>query len=244
MGAINPLSWRCELFKASNRSPSIRRRTAIFACLLLLTLTLSGCDLITALSAIPGAGGTWSGTIVISRVGESTQTTGEGTCCPETTQRTLNDVVTVEVVNNQATCQVSYNYAEHLISRIALDPGTNDIVVDTVTAGSGEDIKGSQVTVSLAEDGSYEIEVEFPPVDGTWTQDSQDTLTCNWTPPGCTPYVNQDQQTATAPDLSGASEVVDGQITPGGPAVLSGTKTDKIQFSGGSEGTFPSPGIW
>ena len=224
------------MFKTSNCSRSIRSRIAIFACLLMLTLTLSGCELIPVLSAIQSAGGTWSGTIVISRVGDVTQTDSTNECCTVTTQRILNDVVTVQVVNNQATSQLSYNYTEHSVGRIAMEPGTNDTIIDTVTAGSGEDIKG-KVTVSLAEDGSYEIEVGVPSVNGTWTQDSQDTLTCNWAPPGCTPYVTQDQRAASAPDLSGASEVVDGQMTPGGPAVLSGTKTENIQFGEGSEGT-------
>ena len=140
-------------------SPAMRWLLAL-ACLAMLAL--SGCS---------PAAGAWSGTIRISRTGESVQTTGAGTCCTETTQRTLNDVVTVEVVSNQATGQVSYNYAEHLKSVQAYDPGTQNITVDTVTTGSGEDSKRSRVTVSLAKDGSYEIEVEVPL--GGWYLDAR-----------------------------------------------------------------------
>ncbi len=206
----------------------------------LLTLALSGCAGLPALPLLPGgstADGAWSGTIRISRVGDSTQTTGAGTCCTDTTQRTLNDVVTVEVVNNQATGRVSYNYAEHLKGRQAYDMGTFDITMDTVTAGSGVDSQRSRVSVSLAKDGYYEIEVEVPSVDGTWTQDGTSILTCNYPPPSCSPSSNQDHQTAPAPGLSGAGEVVDGQMTPGGPAVLSGTKTEQFLFDGAHEGT-------
>ncbi len=206
-------------------SPAVRW---LLALVCLAMLALSGCT---------PAEGAWSGTIRISRVGDSTQTTGAGTCCTDTTQRTLNDVVTVEVVNNQATGQVSYNYAEHVKSRQAYDPGTFDITVDTVTTGSGVDSKRSRVTVSLAKDGSYEIEVEVPSVDGTWTQDGSSILTCNYPPPTCSPTSNQDHKTAPAPGLSGAGEVLDGQMTPGGPAVLAGTRTEQFQFDGDHEGT-------
>ncbi|MCL5994747.1 MAG: hypothetical protein M1546_01675 [Chloroflexi bacterium] len=215
-----------KLRTSGYRSRPARRWLLSLACL--ATLALSGCS---------SADGAWSGTIRISRVGESTQTTGAGTCCTETTQRTLNDVVTVEVVNNQATGQVSYSFAEHLKSVQAYDPGTHNITMDTVTTGSGVDSKRSRVTVSLAKDGYYEIAVEVPPVDGTWTQDGTSVLTCNYPPPTCSPSSNQDHKTAPAPGLSGAGEVLEGQMTPGGPAILSGTKTEQFVFDGEHEGT-------
>ncbi len=211
-----------------------RRWLFVLACL--ATLALPGCATLPLPSDSPGAAA-WSGTIRISRTGDSTQTTGAGTCCTDTTQRTLNDVVTVEVVNNQATGQVSYNYAEHVKSRQAYDPGTFDITMDSVTTGSGVDSKQSRVTVSLAKDGSYEIGVDVPPVDGTWTQDGTSILTCNYPPPTCSPTSNQDHKTAAAPGLSGASEVLDGQMTSGGPAVLSGSRTEQFLFDGAHEGT-------
>jgi hypothetical protein len=198
----------------------------ILACL--AALALPGCS---------PADGAWSGSIRISRIGESTETTGAGTCCTDTTLRTLNDVVTVEVVNNKATSSVSYNYTEHLKGVQAYDAGTHNITIDTVTAGSGVDSKGSRVTVSLAKDGSYEIGVDVPSVEGTWTQDSVSILTCNYPPPSCSPANNQDHQNAPVAQLSGANEVLEGQMTPGGPAVLSGSTTEKVQFDRGGEGT-------
>jgi hypothetical protein len=212
-------------------------RRWLFTLACLAALALAGCVGMPALPGGASADGAWSGTIRISRVGDSTQTTGEGTCCTETTQRILNDVANVEVVNNQATSSVSYNYAEHVKGRQAYDPGTFDITMDTVTAGSGVDSKSSRVSVSLAKDGSYEIEVEVPPVDGTWTQDSASILTCNYPPPTCSPANSQDHKAAPAPGLSGASELVDGQMTPGGPAVLSGTKTEQFLFKGALDAT-------
>lgn len=170
-------------------------------------------------------------------MGESTETSGAGTCCSETTQRTLSDVVMVEMVNNLATGRVSYNYTEHVTSRQAYDPGTFDITMDSVTAGSTVDSKNSRVSVSLAKDGSYEIEVEVPPVDGTWARDGRSVLTCNYPPPTCSPTDSQTHDSAPAPGLSGASEVVSGQMTPGGPKVLSGTTTQEFLFDGVHQGT-------
>ena len=74
-------------------------------------------------------------------------------------------------------------------------------------------------------------------MDGTWTQDSASILTCNYPPPTCSPASNQDHKAAPAPGLSGASELVDGQMTPGGPAVLSGTKTEQFLFKGALDAT-------
>jgi hypothetical protein len=212
------------------RSRPARRWLFALACL--AALTLSACAGGPALPGGASADGAWSGTIRISRVGESTTTSGEGTCCTDTTQRILNDVVTVEVVNNQATGRVSYNYAEHLKGVQAYDMGTFDITMDTVTAASGVDSQRSRVSVSLDKDGAYQIEVDVPAMDGTWTQDSASVLTCNYPPPSCSPGSSHDHKTAAAPALSGASEVVDGQMAPGSPAVLSGTKSEKSLFKG------------
>ena len=88
---------------SGNRSRPAGRWLFTLACL--AALALAGCAGMPALPGGASADGAWSGTIRISRVGDSTQTTGEGTCCTDTTQRTLNDVVNVEVVNNLATGQ-------------------------------------------------------------------------------------------------------------------------------------------
>jgi hypothetical protein len=207
----------------------------LFTMLFLVALALPGCS---------PAEGAWSGTISISRVGESTETTGAGTCCTDTTLRTLNDVVTVELVNNKATSNVSYNFTEHLKGVQAYDQGTHNITIDTVTAGSGVDSKGSRVTVSLAKDGSYEIEVDVPSVEGTWTQDGVSILTCNYPPPSCSPANNQDHRNAPVAQLSGASEVLEGQMTPGGPAVLSGSTTEQVPFYQGGKGTLTVSITW
>jgi hypothetical protein len=223
---------------SGNRLHPARRWPSILACL--AALALSGCAGMPALPSLPGGpavNGSWSGTIRISRVGDSTLTSGAGTCCTDTTRRTLNDVVTVEVVNDLATGSVSYNYAEHVKGKQAYDMGTFDITMDTVTVASGVDSQRSRVTVSLANDGSYKIEVDVPSVDGTWTQDGSSILTCNYPPPSCTPSSTQNRQTAASPSLSGASELLEGQMTPGGPAVLSGTKTEQSSFNGVLEGT-------
>jgi hypothetical protein len=223
--------------ETTNRSRPEQRRVAILTCLLTLALTLPACNLVQVLSGIPDPGGVWSGTITISRTGESTETTGAGTCCTDITRRVLNDVVTVQVVNNQATGRVSYNYAEYLTARQANEPGTFDITQDTVTAGSGVESKNSRVTVTLAKDGSYEIEVDVPSVEGTRTRDGRSILTCKYPPPTCSPSDSRTHDSAPAPGLSGAGEVVEGKVTPGSQAVLSGTKTEQFLFSGILKGT-------
>jgi hypothetical protein len=232
-GATNRVQEEGQLRIPGYQSRPAARWLCITFCL--AALALPGCS---------PADGAWSGAISISRVGESTETTRAGTCCTDTTRRTLKDVVTVELVNNKATSSVSYNYAEHLRSRQAYDQGTFDITMDTVTAGSGGDSQRSRVSVSLAKDGYYEIAVDVPSVDGTWTQDGTSILTCNYPPPTCSPANTQDHRNAPVPGLSGASEVLDGQMTPGGPAVLSGSKTEQFPFDRGGEGTLTVTISW
>jgi hypothetical protein len=229
------------MMKTGHRSRSISQWTALFACMALLTLTLSGCQLLPLLTAVQdagaGGGSGWSGTITISRVGDVTRTTGEDTPFTETTQRILNDVVTVVVVNNQATGRVSYNYTEHVTALQTYDVGTIDITKDTVTAGSGEDLKDSQVTVSLGDDGSYEIAVMVPSVDGTWTQDGQSITTCTYPPPSCSPDTSQDHRTADVSNLSGASEVIEGQASSADAKGLAGSQSGPYIFGDGEEGS-------